>query len=491
MRHVSLVRVHSLSLALTASLACVACGNEPLAPIALGAGDDRRGDTQSNDSADDADSERGPNDDPNDDPSDDSIDDDGDTDENDVPNDDPVIVTPNEPDPIVCVDGSSGDSYRDTLPPLPNAVLPSASLGAGSGVAEATCAGEAAYLTDPTTHDDVTSELAHVGGRYYFEATVEEYTEGWSQVGVFADPATSYLLEAYFQDAVSAAGTYVSSGDSTISFAVDLDAGVAFEFLDGQLQREHRMLLLPGVGAFHAAGISMIGNRIRFNYGSEPFRFALPEGYGAWSSGAEDAAGNCVSDVAAPAPAAPIVTMCDSDASGCSTTTFQSSVDEDTALVVLGVYDSGSVSGWTWDIDAEGNIADVDTGATQSGSINVNITRPGSIALVLSAYEPTAWTLNIGPDTTLASVSIYGMHMQTVDGLPNGVPFELHTICLDGDGGRCSAATGEQFPIAPHQWPFDIGGGDTQGFIEMVEADLCLPLKLFAGSYEARGFLVQ
>lgn len=84
-----------------------------------------------------------------------------------------------------------------------------------------------------------------------------------------------------------------------------------------------------------------------------------------------------------------------------------------------------------------------------------------------------------------------GMHLQSVTGVPDGVPFEVHTICTDGDGGNCSGGTGDQFSIAPHAWPFDTGGGDTQGFVDEMEARLCLPLTLFAGSYAARGFTVE
>jgi hypothetical protein len=83
------------------------------------------------------------------------------------------------------------------------------------------------------------------------------------------------------------------------------------------------------------------------------------------------------------------------------------------------------------------------------------------------------------------------MHLQSVSGVPSAVPLDIHTICTDGNGGWCTGRTDESFPIAPHQWPFDTGGGDTQNFVDEIEARLCLPLKVFAGRYEARHFIVD
>jgi hypothetical protein len=40
-------------------------------------------------------------------------------------------------------------------------------------------------------------------------------------------------------------------------------------------------------------------------------------------------------------------------------------------------------------------------------------------------------------------------------------------------------------------WPFDNQGGDTQGFIDEIERRLCLPLKIYAGTYSTSGFRVE
>src|ERR1044071_541242 len=98
----------------------------------------------------------------------------------------------------------------------------------------------------------------------------------------------------------------------------------------------------PG-GTAYANGSDPKLNRIRFNFGSEPFAYAVPPGYSAWSSGAASSSGACVSDLDIPAPVPPVDIYCDGH-SLCDGSKFESASTADPQLVIVGVYDSGSVS---------------------------------------------------------------------------------------------------------------------------------------------------
>lgn len=381
-------------------------------------------------------------------------------------------------------------SWLDTLPTRPSAEPPGATLAPSAGVALATCEGDGIIVTDPESFGMPSSSVAHGGGRWYFEASVERYEAGWSAVGVFAPPTGLLdIVGGSHWDAGSAAG-FSPTGLSTVSVAADLEAGRVYFYVDGVLTSERSLTLLPGVGAFRAAGVAMTGNSMRFNFGSEPFQYGVPAGYEPWSGGDEDANGACLSDPDVLPPGAPITVICE-QGEECAPTTFEAETRAPTDLVILGVYDSGGVASWRWGMDANGNPIQIPTGEGRNGSIVVDVNRPGRVALVLTAYEPTDWTIRTGSRTQLVSVSAYGMHQQTVSGLHADVPLDIHTICADGDGGSCSTQTGETFPIATYQWPYSTGGGDTQGFVRYVEERLGLPLKLFAGAYKARGFVVE
>ncbi|MBM4281070.1 MAG: hypothetical protein FJ137_10020 [Deltaproteobacteria bacterium] len=271
--------------------------------------------------------------------------------------------------------------------------------------------------------------------------------------------------------------------------AVDLDAGALALYADGALRAVEALGLFPGVGAFFATAQAMPGTELALNLGAAPFAFAPPAGFRAWSTNEDGSAGPCVTTEPAPARRAPIVVTEPADAVA---STFSSSADDDTELVVLGAYDTGSTASWRWSLDDAGNPTTEPVAGGQPGSALVTIRRAGPLALVLTAYEPTDWVLDVDAGTDLRSVSVYGMHAQTVRGVPDGVVVDNHAICADRNGGgNCTAPTGESFPIAAHQWPFDTGGGDTQGFIRFVEEQMCLPLKHFGGAYLARHFTLD
>lgn len=387
-----------------------------------------------------------------------------------------------------CRSGATGFTWKDYLPARPVAVNPGPALGPSSGVAEATCTGDPTVATDPSTTESVSSVLAHNGGRWYFEVTVQQYEPGWSQVGAFATPSSAFQMTSPF---TRTAGASLSpQGLDVISVAADLEAGRIYFYVNGVFDSEAEVLLLPGVGAFHGGGVAMAGNKLAFNFGQDAFSYALPTGYTAWAGG-NAAAGACTSDQDQPAPPANVDVLCDGGARCGGATTFLSGARGTPELVVLGAYDTGSVSSWTWGTDAQGNPIEVPVGPGQNGSTLVEINRPGPVTLVLAAYEPTDWTIRVAAGTVLDSVHVYGMHLQTVAGLDAAVPLEIHTICTGGDGGNCPGFTGEQFPIAPYQWPYDTGGGDLQGFIDYIEERLCLPLKIYSGAYQVRRFTVN
>ncbi|MEQ1569841.1 MAG: hypothetical protein ABMA64_29670 [Myxococcota bacterium] len=376
-----------------------------------------------------------------------------------------------------------GDSWRDLLPPLPAPLALPASLPAGAGLALANCAGDPVTHTDPAVHEFPETAQAHVGGKWYFEVEMIQYDSGWSEVGIGALPS-EVGRNSWSSDLWSSAG-YTPGGLGMYGVAADLDAGHVGFYVGGALVAEADLSLDPGVGAFRAGGVSMAGCEMTFNYGSQPFAFDPPAGFSAWSSSAAGG-GACPSDADVPAPAAPI----DMGGAGGVQSTFLSDATAGTELVVLGTYASGGVGGWDWQ-EIGGVWQPVPNGNGSTGAILVEFDRPGPTELALIAYEPTDWTLVPGPASDITKVVVYAMHPQTVVGAPAGIPVEIHTICADGDGGWCITPTGESFPVGAFWWPFDIGGGSTQAVIDLLEAETCLPLKVFGGTYETQHIVVD
>ena len=56
------------------------------------------------------------------------------------------------------------------------------------------------------------------------------------------------------------------------------------------------------------------------------------------------------------------------------------------------------------------------------GEVAVTVTRPGSVVLVLSMYEPAQWTISVGPQSRITAVILAGYRSGRVDGLPPGTP---------------------------------------------------------------------
>jgi hypothetical protein len=382
-------------------------------------------------------------------------------------------------------------SWRDRLPTVAAPQLPDALVLSSSGASIGACAGVPGVIADAGLFGNAEAAVRRSSGRWYFEAELAAFTEGWPLVGVLASPV-DYLFRSAVHSIDVSAASFSPTSAGVIGIAADLDAGVVTFYIDGVRAQDSRVLIVPGIGAFRAAAQVMHGDaQVRLNFGADPFRYEAPAGFSAWASGAVDASGACLSDADVPAPGATIDVYADETQAAPDATTFQASGGSSPALVVLGVYEAGSSSGWSWGSDDEGNPIVVGDGATVSGSVIVDVERTGPIALALSAYEPTDWTVRLAPGAELVSVSVHGMHAQTISGVPAGVTVEVRTLCSGGDGGHCLGRTDLEFPVAPHSWPYDLGGGDTQGFVDYIEQRSGLPLDSFAGAYGARRFVVR
>jgi hypothetical protein len=293
----------------------------------------------------------------------------------------------------------------------------------------------------------------HAHGRFYYEATVRAFVSGWSSVGVFAPP--DQVGDGPPSGADPGAPTSVAAvtpaGPGVIAVAADLDAGMAFFFVDGARTGPQPLSLLPGVGVYSPTIVSMVGNAIDVNFGQAPFAFAIPPGYAAWATGLAVAAdGSCLSDQAQPAPAAPITGGC----YGNAVSTFSSACGSD--LVALGI-----------------NTTDPANGNNSEGTTLVHVTRHGHTTLGLSAYEPTHWIVDAGPGAIVDRVFAYGYYPPRVD----------------APAGAVVTVSGEQMGGAS-QWPFDDGGDDTQGYVARLQHDAGAPLAAFGGCYAATSFTV-
>jgi hypothetical protein len=364
------------------------------------------------------------------------------------------------PSPMAGAGGSTGtascaSSYTDALPGVPAALIPPSSLAPGDGVAHAGC--RAALDNGSTSTSASSTEIVggpgHAGGHFYYEATVREFESGWSSVGVSAPPdrVGAGPLAGSFQEAPTSAASVFADGTGVIGVALDIDAGTAFFFSDGKLIDQRQVSLLPGVGAYGPAIVSMVGNAIEVNFGQAPFAFAIPEGYAAWASGlVVDRNGACVADVVPPAPPAPITGVCDSP----KVSTFLSACGSD--LVALGIYTT-----------------DQSNSNHGEGTTLVHVNRPGHITLGLSAYEPTHWVVDTVDGSYVDRIFVYG----------------FYTPRVDAPAGTVVVVSGEQM-TGGMQWPFDDEGDDTPGYVAALERDAGTPLSMFGGCYAATEFTV-
>jgi hypothetical protein len=71
-----------------------------------------------------------------------------------------------------------------------------------------------------------------------------------------------------------------------------------------------------------------------------------------------------------------------------------------------------------------------------SGEVNIDLSRPGDHALVLSAYDATTWHVTLGDGARLVHVYAVGFHKQTVDFAANadGTTADLVSDSMDETG---------------------------------------------------------
>lgn len=110
----------------------------------------------------------------------------------------------------------------------------------------------------------------------------------------------------------------------------------------------------------------------------------------------------------------------------------------------------------------------------ETGDALVRVDRPGShVILVLSAYEPTRWHVEVMPDTIIDSVLLLGYYDQSVDGLLAGTPVIEQTA---------ESGSSHYFYISPSI--------DTPQFLRNVQ-QLCRTfgrgISSYHGSYVAHG----
>ncbi len=81
----------------------------------------------------------------------------------------------------------------------------------------------------------------------------------------------------------------------------------------------------------------------------------------------------------------------------------------------------------------------IDQSGNQAGQIDVTVTEPGPVALVLGAYDPTVWNLRWAPRTSIVAVIATGYHRQALAGLPATTArlISYYDDGHDGDNAPC------------------------------------------------------
>ncbi|HWU88273.1 MAG TPA: hypothetical protein VN253_13395, partial [Kofleriaceae bacterium] len=105
-----------------------------------------------------------------------------------------------------------------------------------------------------------------------------------------------------------------------------------------------------------------------------------------------------------------------------------------------------------------------------TGTATVTIERPGDLALVLSAYEPTDWHVTLAPGAHVRSVTLIGYLTQTVN-LAN-VPI----VHAQGCG---------------YSYPYNGGGCDTNQLLALAKQHAGADVTTFHGCYQASSWTLH
>lgn len=120
--------------------------------------------------------------------------------------------------------------------------------------------------------------------------------------------------------------------------------------------------------------------------------------------------------------------------------------------------------------------SDHSSGNHPVGAGTVTWGMPGRNVLVLSAYEPTTWTVTLAPGGALEQVIATGYHVQTVVA-PEGVDVATHAY----ESGAATWACG-------YSLPGQGGGCEGEELVAWATAATGLPLHAFDGCYDATTF---
>ncbi|ACY15620.1 hypothetical protein [Haliangium ochraceum] len=133
-----------------------------------------------------------------------------------------------------------------------------------------------------------------------------------------------------------------------------------------------------------------------------------------------------------------------------------------TQLHVIGVYESMAENDFYEEEDP--------------GPVEINVNRPGTSVLVLSAYDPVIWNIHVAPGSTLEGVVVSGYLDQVVNA-PAGVPVAYYTH--DIEKGTRPLVDG-----VAYFWP----SYDATELVDVAEELTGLELSSFRGCYRSDRF---
>ncbi|WP_437965972.1 SPRY domain-containing protein [Sorangium sp. So ce260] len=328
---------------------------------------------------------------------------------------------------------------------------------------------------------------SHVGGRWYYEVTVDSLLgdASWAQsVGASVEEVAFTAGDTAYMGALyNTTGTIASGGDGStvigggaesavqaepfstgdvIGVALDLDAGRVYFSKNGVWADASdpeagkggaEILVVPGTGAYYPVLYLSEGDVMTANFGASEFAGSVPEGFLPFAEDLEaDDEGSCIDPGPAglPAPPAPVEAACEDFSS------YKAEPDGTTELHILGIYERGE-------------------GGPKAA---VHVSRTTEMVLALSSYSFTQWTVTVDPGAQLQGIVLVGHEPSRVTA-PSGIP--ISTIIYNEDGSRIEPG---------YTWPNAPGGIDTPDLIRSVEEITGLTMTSFGGCFDGASFTV-
>ncbi|WP_438005425.1 SPRY domain-containing protein [Sorangium sp. So ce321] len=328
---------------------------------------------------------------------------------------------------------------------------------------------------------------SHVGGRWYYEVTVESLLDGvwWAQnIGASVEGVIHTVGDTAYMGALyNTTGNISSGGDGStrigggrgsavqaapfaagdvVGVALDLDAGRVYfskngAWLEGMDPEADaggaEILVLPGTGAYYPVLYLSDGDVMTANFGASEFASSAPEGFLPFAEELEaDDDGRCVDEGPAglPAPPAPVEAACE------DFTSYETAAEDATELHIIGIHERG-----------EGG-----------PKASVHVSRTSKMVLALSSYAFTQWTVTVDPGAQLQGIVLVGHEPSRVSA-PAGIA--INTVIYNEDGSRIEAA---------YTWPNAPGGIDTPDLIRSVEEITGVRMTSFGGCRDGDSFTV-